>query len=115
MPGQHVRATKCYVATRSASSRLRSALAVNRAQILRLAAAYHLTNVRLFGSVARGDADESSDVDLLVDLEPRASLLDLAGFSSDVEGLLGVRVDVVPADRVRDPHRAQALAEAMSL
>ena len=104
-----------YCVTPSASSRLRSRLSTNRSRILELAALYHLTNVRVFGSVARGDANDSSDVDLLVDLEPRASLLDLAGFSYDVEQLVGVPVDVAPASKVHEQYRAHALAEAMDL
>jgi hypothetical protein len=52
-------------------------------------------NVRVFGSVARGEADEASDVDFLVEMEPGRSLLDLGGLQVEFESLLGRRVDVV--------------------
>ena len=55
------------------------------------------SNVRVFGSVPRGDDEPSSDTDLLVDLGPDADLLDIAGLDVDLERLLGHPVDVVPA------------------
>ena len=66
-----------------------------REDILRLAKWHGAENIRIFGSFARGEAEEGSDVDLLVDLEPRRSLLDLGGLLVDLEGLLGRRVDIV--------------------
>lgn len=63
-----------------------------REEILRTAERYGARNVRVFGSVARGDANESSDLDLLVEWEPGRSLLDHAGLVQDLEELLGVRV-----------------------
>ena len=59
-----------------------------RREILEIAARHGAYNVRLFGSVARGEADEASDVDILVELEPNRSLLDLGGFLADLEDLL---------------------------
>jgi len=84
-----------------------------RADILATAARHGVRNVRVFGSVARGDADERSDVDFLVDLERGRSLLDLAGLLVDLEDLLGRRVDVVtvPGLKARIPDRV--LAEAV--
>ena len=67
----------------------------HREEILRIVAKHGGRNVRVFGSVARGDADESSDVDFLVDLEPGRSLFDLGGIQFELEELLGCRVDVV--------------------
>ena len=66
-----------------------------REEILRIAAVHGARNLRVFGSVARGEADESSDIDLLVDMEPGRSLLDLAALFSDLSDLLGRKVDVV--------------------
>lgn len=59
-----------------------------RSEILRLAALHGATNVRVFGSVARGEADERSDVDLLVDMGSGRSLLDLGGLLDDLQELL---------------------------
>lgn len=72
-------------------------------------------NVRLFGSVARDDADALSDVDLLVDLEPDRSLVDLAQLELDLEALLGRRVDLGTTVSLRDKVRSRALAEVIPL
>jgi predicted nucleotidyltransferase len=66
-----------------------------RDQILALAAKYGAFNVRVFGSVARGEADFKSDVDFLVDLEEGRSLFDLGGLLMDLQELLHCKVDVV--------------------
>jgi uncharacterized protein len=66
-----------------------------REAILRIAAKHGAHNVRVFGSVSRGDANEQSDIDFLVDLEPGRSLLDLGGLLMDLKDLLGRDVDVV--------------------
>ena len=63
---------------------LREVLASKRADILRIAAAHGAHNVRIFGSVARGEDDERSDVDFLVAMEPNRSLMDLAGLLADL-------------------------------
>ena len=86
-----------------------------REEILRLAASRGARNVRVFGSVARGDADERSDIDFLVDLEPGRSLLDLGGLNLDLERLLGFRVDVVSSRGLRDRVRERVLREAVAL
>jgi uncharacterized protein len=65
-----------------------------RRQILAIARKHGAGNVRVFGSVARGEADAASDIDLLVDMEAGRSLLDLAGLKLDLEGLLARPVDV---------------------
>jgi predicted nucleotidyltransferase len=75
--------------------RQKELLETKREDILRLAKQYGAYNVRVFGSVARGDADEQSDIDLLVDMEAGRSLLDLVGLWMDLEELLGCKVDVV--------------------
>jgi len=68
--------------------------AERRAEILRLAELHGARNLRVFGSVARGEANESSDVDLLVDWEPGRSLMDHVGLVQDLEELLGAKVHV---------------------
>jgi len=65
-----------------------------RAQILQLADRFGARNVRVFGSVARGDAGDASDLDLLVDLDPDRTLMDLGGLLMELQALLGQSVDV---------------------
>lgn len=78
---------------------------------------YGATNPRLFGSVARGDATSDSDIDLLVDLDADMGnpLLRVAGMSEELSLLLGVSVDVVCAELLRDPVRATAHKQAVAL
>ena len=85
-----------------------------RAPILAAAASRGLSDVRVFGSVARGTAGSESDVDLLVHPASHASVFDLAGFMVDVEDLLGIRVDVV-SDRGHGPTMERIRAEAVRL
>ncbi|MGA2712454.1 MAG: nucleotidyltransferase family protein [Bryobacteraceae bacterium] len=87
----------------------------SREEIMRLAADCGAANVRVFGSVARGENDSRSDVDLLVDLEPGRSLLDLARLQRKLEQLLTVRVDVVSARGLRDSVRETVLRDALPL
>ena len=84
-----------------------------REAISRTAAAFGASHVRLFGSVARGDDRDDSDVDLLVTLEPGRTLLDLARLEEQLEKLLGRRVDVVTEKALQEPVRAAALREAV--
>jgi uncharacterized protein len=90
-------------------------LARLRAEIMAAAARHGATNVRVFGSVARGDADADSDVDFLVDFEPGRSLLDLAGLLVELEDLLGHRVDVVTEPGLKARIRQRVLAEAVAV
>jgi uncharacterized protein len=87
----------------------------HRADILRLAARHGARNVRLFGSAARGESDALSDVDILVDLEPGRSLLDLGGLLMDLQELLDCRVDVVTEKGLRPRLRERVLHEAVPL
>lgn len=90
-------------------------LRARRDEILEIASRHGARNVRVFGSVARGDVEEASDVDILVEMEKGRSLLDLAGFHLDLEDLLGVHVDVVTVKGLRERIRDDVLAEAVSL
>lgn len=72
-------------------------------------------NVRVFGSVARGEDNDTSDIDLLVDLDPAVGLVGLAGLTRELQDLLGVDVDVVPANSLKPAARAAALTEAIAL
>jgi len=94
---------------------LNELLQSKREDILRTAAKYGAYNVRVFGSVARGEADEKSDIDLLVDMEPNRSLFELGGLWTDLQDLLGHNVDVVPEDCLRTRIRARVLKEAVPL
>jgi predicted nucleotidyltransferase len=91
-------------------SRLRSM----KAQIVGAAERRKLSDVRVFGSIARADAGSESDLDLLVHPAPDASVFDLAGFMADIEELLGVDVDVV-SDRGTGPVMDRIRAEAVPL
>ena len=86
-----------------------------REQILAVAAKRGARNVRIFGSVVRGDADRHSDVDFLVEMEPGRSLLDMGGLVADLQALLDHEVDVVTERGLRTRIRAQALEEAVPL
>jgi predicted nucleotidyltransferase len=90
-------------------------LQAKRQEILKIAAKHGAYNVRLFGSVARGEAGPKSDVDILVELGKDRSLLDLGGFLTDLEDLLGCRVDVVTEKGLRTRLRARVLQEAVPL
>ena len=95
--------------------RASEALARNRAAVVATVGRYPVANLRIFGSVARGDDDETSDLDLLVDALPGLTLFKLGGLQSELEALLGVPVDVVLADGLHRRIRGRVLAEAKAL
>jgi len=86
-----------------------------RNEILALATKYGAQNVRVFGSVARGDAGPESDLDLLVTFERGRSLLDLVGFEQDLEEMLGCKVDVVSERGISPYLEKRILEEAVPL
>jgi predicted nucleotidyltransferase len=86
-----------------------------RQEILKIAARHGAYNVRIFGSIARGEADKNSDLDVLVELEPGRSLFDLGGMLMDLEHLLGCKVDVVTVKGLRKRIRERVLKEAVPL
>ena len=98
------------------AARVRPSIALqrHRAAVIEAARRRRASNVRVFGSIARGEDDFSSNVDLLVTFEEDASVLDAAGLMLDLEKILSVRVDVL-SDRVEGRIRDRAIAEAIAL
>jgi len=87
----------------------------HREAIVAVVAAHGGRHVRVFGSVARGEAGRDSDLDLLVDLPERTGILTLGRIARDVERIVGVRTDVVPLAALRPEVRDEVLAEAVPL
>jgi len=87
----------------------------SRKRILDAASRRGAHNLRLFGSVARGDFRPESDVDILVEMEPGRSLLDMCGLSLDLQDILGRKVDVFTEKSLKDRIRLRALKEAIPL
>jgi predicted nucleotidyltransferase len=88
-------------------------LGEKRQDVLRIAGNYGARCVRVFGSVARGEADAESDVDFLVEFDPGRSLLDLGGLQFELEALLGRHVDVVTERGLKARIRERVLREAV--
>ena len=86
-----------------------------REEILKIAARHGASNVRIFGSVARGEADDRSDIDILVTFESGVSLLDHAALMLDLESLLGCKVDVVSEKGLRPRMKETVLQDAQPL
>ncbi len=93
---------------------MRPSLALNakRDQILEIAARYGATNVRVFGSVARGEDTERSDLDLLVDMDDDRCLWDLGEFTEDVKDALHCKVQIVISDSLHRLLKDRILGEA---
>jgi predicted nucleotidyltransferase len=92
-----------------------SELRRRRADLYAIARRYGVSNIRVFGSVARADADDASDLDLLVDLAPGRGLFDLGGFISGAEAALDVHVDATTVGGLRPRLRQRVLSEAVAL
>lgn len=84
-------------------------------QILAIAEHYGASNIRVFGSVARGEAHADSDIDLLVDLEPGRSLLDHIGLMQDLADLLGRSVDVATPSALHERIKDRVMQDAVPL
>jgi predicted nucleotidyltransferase len=94
---------------------VRESLRRHRREILSKQMRHGACNVRVFGSIARGDDHEESDVDLLVDTEPRRTLLDVIALEQDLQQLLGRKVDVLTDAGLSPYLQGGILAEATSL
>lgn len=105
------------MSTKTGSSRppTLAELRARREEILEVACRHGASDVRVFGSVGRGEADNVSDVDFLVEMEPGRSLLDMGGLLMDLSELLGCPVDVVTVKGLRERVRPRVLAEAQPL
>ncbi len=90
-------------------------ITVRRDQIVNVARRHGATTVRVFGSSVRGEAGPASDVDLLITLDPRSSLLDLVAIKQELEDLLGKNVDVVTEASLSPYIRDQILREAIAI
>lgn len=87
----------------------------DREEILKIAAKHGARNVRIFGSVARGEADSKSDLDMLVEFRPGATLLNHSAMIRELGSLLKIKVDVVSDHGLRERIRDRALSEAVPL
>ena len=94
---------------------LNNLLKSRREEILSIAAKHGARNVRVFGSVARGEDDDKSDIDLLVEFESGRSLLDHAGLWLELQDLLGCKVDVVSERGIKPRIRERVLRESVPL
>lgn len=90
-------------------------LKAKRAEILRTTSKHGARNVRIIGSVARGEANSESDIDLLVDMDKGRSLMDHAALIIDLQELLGCKVDVASSRGLRDRIRDRVQKEATAL
>ena len=91
------------------------ALASKRDQILALAAARGARRLRIFGSVARGEDHEGSDIDLLIDMPAGTSLLQIVGLQQDIEDALGMRIDLCTERELHPSLRTRILTDARAL
>lgn len=87
----------------------------NRDGILKIAMEHGARQVRIIGSVARGEADCESDIDFLVDFESGRTLLDHAALTLDLQNLLGIKVDVATERGLKARVRSRVLQEAVPL
>jgi len=90
-------------------------LNAKRGEILRIAAKHGARNIRVFGSVARGEADDHSDIDLLVEMEQGRSLMDHAALWLELQEAMGCKVDVVSERGIKPRIRDRVLREALPL
>ena len=100
---------------RDTDKRHLSAVHGARERLLQAALRHGVRDVRVFGSVARGEETDRSDIDLLVDLEPERTLVDLIGFQQEAEDILGVEVDAVAPRFMKRGVRAGAIRDARRL
>lgn len=87
----------------------------HRGEIIAIAKRHGASDIRIFGSVARGDTTDASDMDLIVRFEAGRSLFDHGGLLMDLEDLLGVKVDVIDEEAMRPRFRQHVVKEAIPL
>lgn len=104
-----------YTDSRGGSMGIEDILKERREDILRIAALYGARNVRIFGSAARGEARPDSDLDLLVEMAPGRTLLDVIAIEQDLEDVLGRKVDVLTEGAISPYLRETVLREAVAL
>jgi predicted nucleotidyltransferase len=97
------------------TSSKRKSIEGNRSRLIRTLRSFGANNVRLFGSVARGDDEPDSDIDLLVDITPDVGLFALGMMRREAERILGSSVDIVPANSLKPDVAERVLAEAVAL
>lgn len=88
------------------------ALDLKRSAVREVASRFRTANPRIFGSVLHGTDRDGSDLDLLVDALPGATLFDLGGLQVELESLLGIHVDLLTPADLSPKFRAKVLAEA---
>jgi len=93
----------------------RQQLQTQRQAIIEIADSYGVSNLRIFGSVARGEERSDSDIDFLVDIAKGVSLLDYVGFIQALEDLLGCKVDVAEPEMLHPRIKNQVMQEAIPL
>jgi uncharacterized protein len=86
-----------------------------RLEILKIAKTYGASNIRIFGSVARGEANSNSDIDFLMDIESGKNLLNRISLIQDLEDLLGCKVDIAKPENLHESIKEKVLQEAISL
>ncbi len=112
---EHSKSVQTTIAKRDSAKAIDALLQAKREDILHTAMKYGAYNIRVFGSVARGEADVKSDIDLLVDIEPGRTLFDLDSLLLDLQSLLGKDVDVVTEKGLRGRIRERVLKDAVPL
>ncbi len=112
---EHSRSVQRSITEHETTEGINTLLRAKREDILRTAMRYGAYNIRVFGSVVRGEADIKSDIDLLVDIEPGRTLFDLESLLIDLQSLLGREVDVVTEKGLRGRIRERVLKDAVPL
>ena len=110
-----IRSSRSAISARGQLGPQAAELRRGRRRLLDAAEKHGVSKVRVFGSIARGEAGATSDVDLLVDLKPGRTLLNLAGFRREAAEILGLRVDAATVDMLKTRIRDEVLSEALPL
>lgn len=90
-------------------------VAAHRGELREVLRRHGVTNPEIFGSTARGDDHEGSDVDIIVDFRQGTSIIDIIGIQHELEDLLGVPVDLVPRNGLKERVRARAVKDLLPL